>query len=64
MICPYMPCNHVTKLLKDPDNDRVLYETKSYQPINCLKDKCPFYSDGNGEYRESVCIKAAREMEE
>ena len=64
MICPYIPCNYVMKTLKDPDNDKVLYETKSYQPVKCLEDKCPFYSNGDGEYESGICIRVEKEKEQ
>lgn len=64
MICPYMPCNYVIKTLRDPDNDKVLYETKSYKASNCMKDDCPFYSNGDGEYISGVCIRAEKEKEQ
>lgn len=63
MICPYMPCSCVTKTLRDPNNDKVLYETKTYQPANCLKDKCPFYAVDDREYIDGTCIKAEKEKE-
>ena len=46
MICPYMPCNCVIRILKDPDNNKVLYKTRKYEPFKCVKDECPLYSDG------------------
>jgi hypothetical protein len=57
MICPYMPWNCVTKLLKDPDNIKVVYKTKKYEPFKCVKDECPLYSDGE-------CIRAENEKEQ
>jgi hypothetical protein len=56
MICPYMPCNYVIKTLKDPNNDKVLYETKKYEPLKCVKDECPLYSDGE-------CVRVNNEKE-
>lgn len=64
MICPYMPCSCVTRTLRDPDNDKVLYETKNYKASNCMKDDCPFYSNGDGEYMSGVCIRAEKEKEQ
>lgn len=64
MICPYMPCNYVMKTLKDPDNDKVLYKTKEYKPSKCVKDKCPFYSDGEDDFTPETCIRAEKEKEQ
>ena len=64
MICPYMPCNYVKKTLKDPANDKVLYETKTYEPGKCLKEKCPFYAMDDTEYIDGTCIRAEKEKED
>ena len=64
MICPYLPCNYVIKTLKDPDNSKVLYETKTYTLPECLKEKCPFYAVDDREYIDGTCIKAEKEKYE
>ena len=63
MICPYRPycketfVRHSTSKLKTKI-------TTMYTPQPCLKNICPFYSDGSGYYREGACIKVELEIRE
>lgn len=61
MICMYLNLNeHAIEYSKEGNKHKVT----QYIPQECFGEKCPFYSDGTGEYIEGVCIRAEKEKEE
>ena len=67
MICPFVEPNIQHKQVYEYNDKGKVRSISNFTrriPIECLKDKCPFYSDGTGDYREGVCIKLEKELED
>lgn len=63
MICPYRSESKDTLIIHNKDRSKTRVQVV-YTPQPCLHNLCPFYSDGTGEYREGVCIKVGKYLED
>ena len=63
MICPYRSEGKDTLIIHNKDRSKTRVQVV-YTPQPCLRNLCPFYSDGTGEYIPDVCIKVAKDLED
>lgn len=63
MICPYRSEGKETWIQHNKDRSKTKVHVV-YTPQPCLRYLCPFYSDGTGEYREGVCMKVEKDLED
>ena len=67
MICPFADCATIEKTTFEyNDAGKVVSLTKkrNFSAKECLGSRCPFYSDGTGEYVEGACIRVEKILSE
>lgn len=61
-ICPYAPNDKC--IIVDRTDSNKTKTTIRFRAQDCLGNRCPFYSDGTGDYMEGACIRVQRELED